>query len=414
MRLRLITFFMVAIIVIVLLYAFGGTKGGPAHQTGASLNGSASAKFTPLSTSFPTATRGWVLGTVPCPVRPACVQLRSTRDGGATWKLTPLPKVLLKIIDQKYHHSIAALNSSGINVRFANGRDGWIYGTVQSFDFFGGITTSRWLVLLWSTHNGGATWSKQNSPALDSQGPIYDLEASGHEVYLLGESPKFTAVLVESPVQRDHWTMVKTPPLQPPVGGSETSGDIVTSGHAAWLVEGNDRGITGSLQLNHAGQWTMWSPPCASVGDSYVVPVASDARHLGVVCEIGGVFSQPAPKAPPGATPGSWWLYVSNDAGLSFHAVRELHAAGGYFAELASPTPNVSLFLYDSGSGLALVASRDEGRNVRTVFHGLVTYLHFVNATDGIGIAASPSNTSELIVTHDGGRSWYIQRFPTR
>jgi hypothetical protein len=147
------------------------------------------------------------------------------------------------------------------------------------------------------------------------------------------------------------------------------------------------------------------------VGDSYVAPVASDARHLVAVCEIGGVFSQPSPKAPPGATPGSWWLYVSNNAGSNFHAVRKLHGAGGYFSALASPTPDVFFFQYDLGSGLELVMSRDAGKHAHVVFHGPVTYLHFVNTTDGIGIAESPSGTSEMIVTHGGGRFWSVLRF---
>lgn len=416
MRLRLIAFFLVVIAVTILLYEFGGTKGGAPHQTASNLNGSSVARFTPFSTSFPTDSKGWVLGTVKCSVRQTCMQLRSTRDGGATWKLESLPAGLLKSADENVGlNSIAAVSPNYpyglLNVRFANARDGWIYGTIESIDRFGGITTSRWLVVLWSTHDGGTTWTKQNPPGLGSQSTTFDLEASSREVYLFGEGPTFTAVLVESPVQNDHWNVVKIPPLEWPVGGSENEGDIVLSGHAGWLVEGNDRGITGSLRLNQDGQWVRWSPPCASVGDSYVVPVTSDARHLVVVCEIGGVFAQPSPKAPPGATPGSWWFYVSSNAGSSFHAAHELHPAGGYFSALASPTPQALFILYDAGFGEALVMSRDEGKSWRTVFHGLVIYLHFVNTKDGIGIAGSPSNTSEMIVTHNGGQSWYVQRF---
>ena len=414
MRLRVITFFLVVIAVTVLLYEFGGPKASPTHREQPSLTGSSFASFTPISTSFPTAAQGWVLGTVHCSSRPDCVQLRSTRDGGVTWKLDQLPGALLKIVDQKYHHSIAALNSSGLNVRFANAFDGWMYGTLQSFDYFGGITTSRWLVVLWSTHNGGVTWTKQNPPGLGLEGTTFDLEATSHEVYLLGLGSTARAVVVESPVQRDDWTVATIPTLGYPAGGSETTGNIVVSGGEAWLIEGNDRGITGSLRLIQNGQWSQWSAPCASVGDSYVVPVASDARNLGVVCELGGVFSQPTPNAPPGAKPGSWWLYVSNNRGSSFHPMRELHGAGGYFAALASPTPHVFFFQYGSGSGDNLEVSRNDGRNVRTVFRGLVTYLHFVNTTTGIGIAESRSNTSEMIVTRNGGKSWHVQDFPTK
>lgn len=396
---------------IVLLYAFAGVKTISTSQPSSNLNGSPSASFTPISTSFPTTDRGWVLGTVRCSVRPACVQLRSTRDGGATWALDSLPRAFLVLVDQKYQNSIAALNSTGLTVRFANSSDGWIYGTVENFDYFGGITTSRSLMLLWSTHDGGVTWTRSNLSGLASGGPIFDLEASNHEVYLLGEGPKFTAVLLDSPVHRDHWSVVSTPLLPPPVGGSETGGNIALSGHEGWLVEGNDRGITGSLRLNQQGQWTAWSPPCATVGNSYVVPVATDARHLLVVCEIGGVFSQPSPTAPAGAMPGSWWLYVSNDAGSNFYAVRQLHGTNGYFSALGSPISDVYFFFYDRGAGLELVMSRDGGKNMRTVFRGNVAYLHFMNSTDGVGIAKTRSNASEMIMTHNGGRSWIVQSF---
>lgn len=411
MRLRLITFFVVVTTVIVLLYAFGGVRKDRSVQASSILNGSAAARFTPISTSFPTAAQGWVLGTVHCSVRPACVQLRSTRDAGATWALETLPKAFLTLVDQKYQNTIAALNSTGLNVRFANARDGWICGTVQSFDYFGGITTSRWLLVLWSTHDGGTTWTKQVPPGLGSEGTSWDLETSSRDVYLFGEGPTFTAVLVKSPVQSDHWSVVKTPPLGFPAGGSNNTGNVVLSEQTGWLVEGNDRGITGSLRLNHDGQWTRWSPPCASVGDSYVVPVARDARHLVVVCEIGGVFALRSPSAPRGETPGSWWLYVSNNAGSSFHPVRELNGVNGYFSALASPTPDVFFFQYSVGSGLELVMSRDAGKHASVVFHGAVTYVHFMNTTDGIGIAESRSGTSEMIMTHDGGRSWSVQRF---
>ncbi|MHB1251722.1 MAG: hypothetical protein ACYC0I_06285 [Acidimicrobiales bacterium] len=346
------------------------------------------------------------------------MQLRTTHDGGATWTLDPLPQALLRAADARDTTTISAVSLSPpfalLNVRFANVRDGWIYGTIPSVDRFGGITTSRWLVTLWSTHDGGATWTKCSLPGIGTEGTTFDLQASSREVYLLGEGPKFTSVLVESPVEHNHWTVVTSPPLPFPAGGSETSANIVLNGRTGWLVEGNDRGITGSLRLKHDGHWTEWSPPCSSVGDSYVVPVASNPNDLGVVCEIGGVFSQPAPKAPPGATPGSWWFYTSNNAGLSFHAVRELHAQQGYFATLASPAPNVFFFQYDSGHGLELVVSRNNARSAHAVFRGLIAYLHFMNRSDGVAIATSPSNTPEMIMTHDGGRSWHIQRFVAR
>ena len=66
MRLRLIAFFLVVVAVTILLYEFGGTKGGPPHQTASNLNGSPAARFTPFSTSLPTDSKGWVLGTVKC------------------------------------------------------------------------------------------------------------------------------------------------------------------------------------------------------------------------------------------------------------------------------------------------------------------------------------------------------------
>ena len=70
----------------------------------------------------------------------------------------------------------------------------------------------------------------------------------------------------------------ETPDLFLPAGGGELVGSFVLQGGSGWLVEGNDRGITGSAELQGMDRWTNWAPPCQSVGNSLTVPAASHRK----------------------------------------------------------------------------------------------------------------------------------------
>jgi hypothetical protein len=171
------------------------------------------------------------------------------------------------------------------------------------------------------------------------------------------------------------------------------------------LVEGNDRGTTGSAELV-GGQWVGWVPPCASVGDSFAIPAASTADDLVAVCVMGGFAEGLSKSAPKGATLGSSWLYFSDNGGSSFQAGPELGPVGDSFGDvLASPEPG-AILLSHGDMGQDLMASFNYGHTWTTVYHGELTYLGFTSQLQGVGIVQTSSTTTKMIMTFDGGHLW--------
>jgi hypothetical protein len=381
----------------------GASASGSAAPSAVPVAAVAPPSFYPLSVTFVSLKTGWALGTSPC-ASGACLGLRETTDAGSSWVVRSLPAALLAAADRKVSGN-SALNEccgGGLNVRFANLLDGWIYGglLVPSQD----QGTSQPVV--WSTHNGGATWLQDRLPAgLNTTGTIFDLEVSGGRVYLMAPDKTFGVTVESSPLSRDSWRHANSVALGSPAGGGEQSGAFVLQGTHGWLVEGNDRGTTGSAELV-GGQWVGWVPPCASVGDSFAIPAASTADDLVAVCVMGGFAESLSKSAPKGATLGSSWLYFSDNGGSSFQAGPELGPLGDFFGDvLASPEPGAILVSHGD-MGQDLMASFNYGHTWATVYHGELTYLGFTSQLQGVGIVQTSSKTTKMIMTFDGGHLW--------
>ncbi len=369
--------------------------------------------FSPGSVTFVSLSTGWALGTVPCAGPGRCLALRRTVDGGRTWSAVTLPKGLLQQVNRRMDGYPELAGGASLTVRFADLRDGWIFGGVALNG------TER--AVLWSTRDGGRTWHSLSSlPGMTAQAPIFDLEAARGTVYAMGQSSSTTyagAVLAASPVRTDAWYKMATPQLGFPAGGANPTGDIVLQGGRGWLVEGNDRGITGSARLLPDGQWAPWSPPCKAVGNSYAVPAAANGSVLYVECQMGGFASQLSPAAPKGAALGSYWLYQSTDGGLHFQPVTQLGA--GFPKAGAQQLPIVLGAASAPGSifgdrGGNLMASFDGGHHWQAVYHGSVSYVGFTSPTQGVAItqvSQSPSSPSSLAITRDGGHHWQTVSF---
>jgi hypothetical protein len=209
--------------------------------------------FEPRSVTFVAAQQGWVLGTSPCASH-RCISLRETTDAGRSWLARPLPTALMSAADRSYSSPAASDLTAMLNVRFADPRDGWIYGGVPVRSVQSGMTLHGLDAALWSTHDGGSTWARQPLGDLGAQGVIFDLEAARGTACLM-ESNEAGGVTVESSrVDRDDWARSSTPLLGSPAGGAEQTGSFVLEGGVGWLVEGNDRGTTGSARLVD-GRW---------------------------------------------------------------------------------------------------------------------------------------------------------------
>ena len=366
--------------------------------------------FDPYSASFVSSSTGWVLGSAPCASGGRCAALLETTDGGRHWSARALPAALAAAADRRVGGVPAELveaPGAGLNVRFANTSDGWIYGGLASAA--SGATVKP---VLWSTHDRGLTWRQDPVRGLGRQDTIFDLEASAGTAYLLESTTAYGTLAVKSsPVSTDSWHPSSAPPLGWPAGGGEQAGALVLAGSSGWLVEGNDRGTTGSARLEH-GRWGAWRPPCAAVGHSFSIPVASTPNSLVASCVMGGFAYSLSKAAPRGAKLGSTWLYLSHDGGKTFTAGPELPAHIDGFAVLASPSPHSILASSSTASGHEQVlASFDGGLHWSAVYTDAqpnrTIDLAFPSPTRGVAVLRPYQGaTSTMIMSFDGGHHW--------
>jgi hypothetical protein len=336
--------------------------------------------------------------------------LRETGDGGRSWFTRPLPAALLAAADRKVGGNLSMLYGyAGLNVRFADPSDGWIYGGLAVPAKMSGFAYVDVKATLWSTHDGGLRWRRQTLRGLGTFDSIFDLEAAHDTAYLLESDQAAAAIVKSSPVGSDSWHVDSSVALPYPAGGTNPSAALVLAGSSGWLVEGNDRGTTGSAQLASDGEWVSWTPPCSDVGHSFAIPAASTPENLVAVCVMGG-FAYPLSKAaPPGATIGSTWLYLSSNGGKTFSAGGELGGRSfGFTGVLASPSPGVIVMgaAYDQSGHQELIASFDGGVHWTVLDRGQVLFVGFTSPSQGVAIIRTSSGSDTMIMSYDGGHDW--------
>ncbi|HEY5104884.1 MAG TPA: hypothetical protein VII65_07555 [Acidimicrobiales bacterium] len=404
-------------LLILVAVGIGAFFGGRASVTTSAVTTTTSpraAPFSPVSVTFISLDTGWALGTTSCGNDLSCLSLRATTDGGHHWFAESLPFSLLKVADRNVDGVPAATYGYVPNIRFANARNGWIYGSlgvpIPANDPSSIVVSLK--PVLWSTHDGGATWKRQQLPWAYQDGPVLDLEAAAGNVFMMAMNLHDSAEVESTPVGKDQWRATNTTKLNIPAGGGSFGGAIVLRAAKGWLVEGNDRGISGSAQLSSVGKWTAWTPPCEEVGDSYTVPAVSTTRDLVALCSMGGFASAQTKFWPRGATFGSNWLYFSNNGGTTFTVGPQLQPSKDYFYNmLGSPSPATVLLSRSNGVRDDLLASFDRGIHWRVVYKGQIVYLGFTSATQGVAIVQSSNRTYRMIMTYDGGRTWTLVTF---
>ncbi len=383
--------------------------GNPAARGSSSHPASPQPRFNPRSVTFASLRTAWALGTVPCAHHRGCLALRKTTNAGRSWVARPFPAALAAAANRKIGGVPAELiDGVPLRVYFADPRDGWIYGALAVPARQAGASFAVELTL-WSTHDAGRTWRKQppRGLGLGGEGTILDLQSAAGTAYLMESNSRGDVTVRSSPAGADRWRVASTVHLGGPAGGSLQSGAFVLQGSSGWLVEGNDRGTTGSAQLNSGGKWVSWTPPCASVGGSFAIPAASTARNLVAVCVMGGFAFPLSPSAPPGATLGSSWLYLSSDGGQTFTAGPELGPQGSFFGGvLASPSPGVILIGHTTANREDLLASFDGGVHWTVAYRGSLSLLEFTSPNQGVGLVRSSNHAAKMIMTFDGGHHW--------
>jgi len=119
------------------------------------------ATSSPVSVSFLPSGEGWNLSGYHCSAG-ACIKVERTMNDGHSWTSLPLPSRLRTAANQQVANYFPLIQQS---IYFADAKNGWIYGSRQS-----GASNAGTYVApnaeIWSTHDGGGTWSAIGTKAL--------------------------------------------------------------------------------------------------------------------------------------------------------------------------------------------------------------------------------------------------------
>ena len=207
--------------------------------------GALSLQLNTISMSFPTPERGYVLSLFDCATT-TCAALRSTDEASSSWSAVPLPRQLdqgLKLASWGTYNTAYPT----LNVHFADASNGWIYGVVPA-PVTRTSTNPNWVNRLWSTHDGGKTWSEVR---LDPRSlGVIQMASHGAWTYLFGASFQVgRALLLATPSNSDQWKSKSSARIGLPAGGTQLAGTFTFAGSNGWFVAGNDRGFTASARL---------------------------------------------------------------------------------------------------------------------------------------------------------------------
>lgn len=331
--------------------------------------------FTPSSVTAVSVSTMWVLGDAPCK-SPPCTSLVRSTDGGAHFVGLPAPRAPLAINNQPGGPASPASVSA---VRFADQRDGWIFGPG-----------------LYATHDGGENWHAVAMP-----GQVLDLEAAHGEVWALGgncETNKGCTGfwLQRSPVGSDDFSPVALPV---PMNGPAPAPAMSLQGASVYLlvnsVSTGQRYNSTLLVSTDGGSFSRYQAPCTvDLGGS----LSAAPANLWAVC-------------PTGMMSGVW---RSTDGGATFSRVHTpvltpnsaiAAAAGTTEAIVAIQGPR----LFVTGDGGLDWA---QGRIPADLTGGDVDFIGMSDASVGFALVSTQGSQSDtLLRTTDGGRQWAAVSF---
>jgi photosystem II stability/assembly factor-like uncharacterized protein len=334
------------------------------------------ASVRPESVTFTSPDVGWTLGLSLCGDTP-CLRLAKTVDAGKSWSwLTS--------------GGLSALSTtSQWQLRFADGRDGWISGP-----------------LLFATHDGGRSWTRLRFAGFEgSNSSVGALEAGDGRVYAEiaeGSDPNTygPVVLFESPVSVDSWhpvTGVTTGPAGFPGEVSLAQGVFWVTLHPAIVTAQGNQALSTLYRSLDGVTWHRELEPCPSATVASVA--AATSARLYVVC-AGGLAAGSESKS----------AYRSDNDGASFKRVADPPFSGDFEAVAASPA---SVSVAAASGGTEIYASFNDGLTWTTTLGfgdgGLgLSDLGFTTATQGVVIHGQPAypGSLQLLMTRDGGREW--------
>ena len=258
-------------------------------------------------------------------------------------------------------------------MRFADKNDGWAFGPQ-----------------LWSTHDGGRTWSNLETP-----GPVSDVEASGGVAYVLeascGTPPCVQGDrLLQTPVSTDGLTAISGPKL------ADGAGSLAPHGNTVWVVVNGGGSSTFDMVVG-GGSWHRLANPCTAAGaDLALVGVAPvSTTQLFELC-----------AGDPGAGSETKVVLFSSDGGAHAAATGAAPPRGGIASGIAAASTSVVAVPAESGASY-VYRSADGGHTWATPLNqgdGGVGYFDvgFTTATQGVAVYGNPAQDGHGSEKPDG------------
>lgn len=352
--------------------------------------------FEPESASFISPQIGFVLGLAHC-TSGSCLTIARTQDGGRTWLAIPSPNISLT----QGNYSEATV--TGVSrIRFANVRDGYLYGPD-----------------LYATHDGGGTWQKLTLQGMPNPYVVTSLETNGSDTYLIAGTPNAIPspdYLYISKATSGAFTQSKFifPTGTPTQITVNPYGAVITADNHGGLALLNDPKGNLYYQATGTTSWIQIKAKCPpGPPTNPLVALASPISGSNtpqLVLGCGG-----------GAAAGSQEKTVVKSVDLTASTPTSARPPlGGILEAIASPDGQTIAVGASSGATFIYVSS-DGGASWQTTFSdttsggSIVHDLVFINATQGfavIGNATTPgTRTSAFLMTNDRGLSWHETTF---
>jgi hypothetical protein len=304
-----------------------------------------------------------VLGTQQC-AQLSCTAIVQTTDGGSHFTEVAAPHAATISID----NNTRVIN----NIRFADSDNGWAYGDA-----------------LWTTSDGGASWSDTSLPA----GEVVDLGAAHAPGAVAGT---VWAIVQPSPFTSGYelWSAPYAPGTgtgtwqqvdlkSDPPGTTEPS--LVVQGATAYVVAADTNNVSHLYVASAGAATTTLTTPCTPTASDLSAGVGS----LWVAC----TFSS-------GRSPA---VAVSTDGGITWHEVTTpstyaLGVIGGVDATTA---------VIGVATGLSKVSTTGQPHALSTP--SATNGFSFIGFTDAkTGFALSQPDPTRLWRTTDGGTTWSV------
>jgi photosystem II stability/assembly factor-like uncharacterized protein len=335
--------------------------------------------FRAQAISFASPELGWILGVQTCG-QARCTNVLHTIDGGDTWKKVG-----------RIHAPLTYDKLAGVTeVRFADDLHGWAFGPS-----------------LWSTSDGGATWTKQTIPGDGNLLPV--LAAGPAAVYALVSPCK----LNQAPGSCDPPTLWKTTPGEDTwsqvsvnlrAGLVTNAARLVVRGTVAYLVvpTGADPDVV--RVTTDGAHWAGRPDPCSKVADEMLVDVTtvSDTR-VAFLC-----------VGDPGFGHSTKRVFRSDDTGHTAHTFGPVPREGIVSQLAAAPNGRLVMtswgapgsWIYRSNAGhpwTTPLALEDQG----TGWNDIVMTTNQVGFVVHGPAALFPGNRpGQLAETTNGGVTW--------